>query len=141
MACQCAFPVWGSGEEIAGGNCWREGVCDTLWCGEYGEEVAAYEGETGRNSYIRGLEHLKVLESWSEDKSVLWLHSFYHHSRREDIKYSMRVTITQSTSLDRQGMEQVNISYFRASVLMNRRIGLGGVRVEKTKYMRWGTDS
>ena len=124
-----------------GGNCWREGVCYTLWCGECGEEAAAYKGETGRNSYTRGLEHLKALESRSEDKSVLWLHSVYHHSRREDIKYSMRVTSIHSTPLDRQCMEQVDISYFRGPVLMNRRTELGGVRVERTKYRRWGTDS
>ena len=124
-----------------GGNCWREGVRYTLWCGECWEEVAAYKGETGRNSYTRGLEHLKALESRSADKSVIWLHSVYHHSRREDIKYSMRVTRTQSTSLDRECMEQVDISYFRAPVLMNWKTELGGVRVERTKYMRWGTDS
>ena len=99
------------------------------------------QGGDGENSYTRGLEHLKALESRSEDKSVLWLHSVYHHSRREDIKYSMRVTSTHSTPLDRQCMEQVNISYFRGPVLMNRRTELGGVRVERTKYRRWGTDS
>ena len=116
-------------------------MCYTLWCGECGEEVAAHKGETGRNSFTRGLEHLKALESRNEEKSVLWLHIIYHHSRREDIEYSMRVTSTHSCPLDRQCMEQVDISYFTGPVLMNQRTELGGVRVERQQYRRWGTNN
>ena len=46
-----------------GGNCWREGVTYSLWCEECGEKVAAYQGETGRNGFTRGREHLESLES------------------------------------------------------------------------------
>ena len=52
------------------------------------DEVAAYKGETGRNAYSRGIEHLEYLEANDEDKSVLWLHSIHHHQRRPDVKYS-----------------------------------------------------
>ena len=72
-----SFPCKGE----KGGDCWREGVCYTLWCAECGEEVAAYKGETGRNSYTRGLEHLESLENRNTDKSVLWLHSVHHTTR------------------------------------------------------------
>ena len=130
------FPCRGN----KGGNCWREGVTYTLWCEECGERVAAYQGETGRNGYTRGREHLENLEAKNEDKSVLWLHSIYHHQRREDVEYSMRVTGGYKDSLDRQVMERVQISNFRGPVRMNRKNEMGGVRVERTQYRRWGGD-
>ena len=138
---KCGHPMCFPCRGEKGGDCWRQGVCYTLWCGECGEEVAAYKGETGRTSYTRGLEHLEALENRSEDKSVLWLHSVHHHQGRVGVKYLMRVTSAHSTPLDRQCMEQVNISYFRGPVLMNRRTELGGVRVERQQYRRWGTSN
>ena len=76
---------------------------------ECGEEVAAYKGETGRNSYTRGLEHLVSLESRNEDKSVLWLHSVHHHQGRLGVEYHMRVTSSHSSPLDRQCTEQTGL--------------------------------
>ena len=35
---------------------------------------------------------------------------------------------------------KVEISNFRGAVLMNRKNELGGVRIERTKYRRWGGD-
>ena len=78
------------GEE--GGNCSMESVTYTLRCQECGDEVASYKGETGRNAYSRGVEHLDCLEANDEEKSVLWLHSIHHHQSRRDVKYSMKVT-------------------------------------------------
>ena len=95
-----------------GGDCWREGVCYTLWCAECGEEVAAYKGETGRDSYTRGLEHLESLENRNTDKSVIWLHSVHHHQGSVGVDYHMRVTRSHTSPLDRQCMEQTDISYF-----------------------------
>ena len=80
---------------------------NSLWCEECGEKVACYKGETGRNSFSRGLEHLANLESRDEAKSVLWLHSIYHHQRRENVPYDMRVTGEHRDSLDRQVTEIV----------------------------------
>ena len=57
------FPCLGS----KGGNCWREEVTYSLWCEECGEKVAAYQGETGRNGFTRGREHLENLEAKNED--------------------------------------------------------------------------
>ena len=120
------------------GNCWREGVTYSLWCEKCGEKVSCYKGETGRNGYTRGLEHLDNLEARNEDKSVLWLHSVHHHNSQGDVKYSMRITGAYGDCLDRQIMEKVQIQTFRGPVLMNRRTELGGVRIERTRYRRWG---
>ena len=43
-----------------------------------------------------------------------------------------------SDPLDRQLQERVNITSFKGPILMNRRNEMGGVRVERTRYMRWG---
>ena len=67
--------------------------------------MAAYKGETGRNSYTRGVEHLEALRKKNEEKSVLWLHSVYHDGRREDVEYHMRVTSSHSCPLVRQCTE------------------------------------
>ena len=112
----------------------------TLGCEECGEKVASYKGETGQNAFTRGQEHLKSLADKNEEKSVLWLHSLYHHQGREGVSYSMRVTGSFREPLDRQIMERVQISKFTGPVLMNRRNEMGGLRVERTRYRRWGTD-
>ena len=121
-----------------GGNCWMESVTYNLWCDECGEEVAAYKGETGRNGFTRGGEHLDYWEANDEEKSVLWLHSMHHHQSRQDVNYSMRVTGTYKEPLDRQIMERIQIQNFKGPVLMNRRSEMGGVRVERMQYRRWG---
>ena len=50
----------------------------------------------------------------------------------------MKVTSVHSSCLDRQVTERVNIENFQGPILMNRRNEMGGVRVERTRYMRWG---
>ena len=57
---------------------------------------------------------------------------------RQDVTYSMRVTGAFSDPLDRQIMERIQIQNFKGPVLMNRRSEMGGVRVERTQYRRWG---
>ena len=117
-----------------------ESVCYDLWCEECGIKVCAYKGETGRNCYSRGCEHLENLEARDEDKSVLWLHSVHHHNSRVDVHYSMRTTGSYSDPMDRQLQERVNITNFKGPILMNRRNEMGGVRVERMRYRRWGGD-
>ena len=130
---QC-FPCMREG----GGDCWVEGVAYSLWCLECGYLVARYCGETGRNAFTRGREHLDSLAAKDESTSVLWLHSIFHHQRREDVSYSMRVTSEHQDSLSRQVTEMVNISNFEGPILMNRRNEMAGVRVERMQYRRWG---
>ena len=42
--------------------------------------------------------------------------------------------------LDRQLMERVKITNFKGPLLMNRRNEMGGLRVERMQYRRWGGD-
>ena len=109
-----------------------------MYCEECGREVAAYFGESGRNGYTRGKEHFEKKLAKDEDNSVLWLHSLHHHQGRVDINYTMQVTGSYTEPLDCQTMERVLISSFKGPVLMNRRNEMGGVRVERMQYWRWG---
>ena len=52
----------------------------------------------------------------------------------------MRVTGVYPKPLDRQVTERINISNFQGTVLMNRRNEMGGIRVERQRYRRWGGD-
>ena len=54
--------------------------------------------------------------------------------------YMMRVTGTYNEPLDRQIMERVQISNFQGPVLINRRNEMGGIRIDKMRYRRWGGD-
>ncbi len=115
--------------------------CDTCSQGKGGKEVAAYKGETGRNAFDRGKEHLAFLDKKCEKESVLWLHALHHHQGREDVPYAMRVTGAYRDSLDRQVTEQVHITNFRGPVWMNRKSEMGGVRVDREQYRRWGPNN
>ena len=122
-----------------GGDCWREGITYSIICEECGEEVAAYFGESGRNGYTRGGEHLTNRLAEDENRSVLKLHANQCHNGA-DVRFSMRVTGVHNDSLDRQVTEGVNISNFQGEFLMNRRGELGGVRIERQQYRRWGAN-
>ena len=52
----------------------------------------------------------------------------------------MKVTGLHSSSLDRQVTGRVNIENFQGPILMNRRNEMGGVRVDRMQYRRWGGD-
>ena len=70
--------------------------------------------------------------------SVLWLHPLHHHQGRVDVIYRMRTTGSYTDPLDRQLQERVNITNFKGPILMNRRNEMGGVRVDRQRYRRWG---
>ena len=99
-----------------------------------------YFGESGRNAFTRGDEHLQNKPAEDENKSVMNLHSNHFHNGR-DVRYTMRVTGVHNDSLERQVTEAVNIANFRGPALMNRRGELGGVRIERQQYRRWGANN
>ena len=49
-------------------------------------------------------------------------------------------TCVHRSCLDRQVTERVNIENFQGAILMNRRNEMGGVRVDRVQYRRWGGD-
>ena len=93
-------------------------------CEDCGKAVCKYFGESGRNGYSRGGEHLTNKEAQDENKSILKLNSIHHHK----LPGQTRCT------------ERVNIENFQGAILMNRRNEMGGVRVDRVQYRRWGGD-
>ena len=57
-----------------------------------------------------------------------------------DVRFNMKVTGLHNDILDRQVTEGINIANFGGDVLMNRRGELGGVRIERQQYRRWGAN-
>ena len=108
----------------------------SLVCEQCGAE---YFGESGRNGFTRGLEHLLNMDAQDENRSILKLHANHHHGGA-DVRFIMKVTGLHNDSLDRQVTEGVNIANFGGEVLMNRRGELGGVRIERQQYLGWGAD-
>ena len=56
----------------------------------------------------------------------------------EKVFKNLSFTGLHSNSLDRQVTERVNIENFEGQILMNRRNEMGGVRLERMQYRRWG---
>ena len=92
-----------------GGKCEKNGagyriVC--LTCKAAGK-VSEYEGETSRNSYTRGLEHLAALRL-EDEENALWKHCQIEHQGIRS-EFSMTVLKMHRTPLVRQVNEAVRI--------------------------------
>ena len=59
----------------------------------------------------------------------------------EKIGDKKKVDTTEETYRLLNIMEKVQIPNFPGSVLMNRRNEMGGIRIERTRYSRWGGDN
>ena len=70
--------------------------------------------------------------------AVLSTMPHYRWNTPHSYVFSMKVTGVHESSLDRQVTERVNIENFQGPILMNRRNELGGVRIERMQYRRWG---
>ena len=80
------------------------------------------------------------MNAQDKEKSVLWLHSKIKDQERGDVVYTMQVIGGYKDPLDRQLMERVQISNFKGPSLMNRKNEMGGLRLERIQYRRWGGD-
>ena len=79
--------------------------------------VVQYSGETGRNSYSRGLEHQDSLKGEKED-SPLWKHCQLKHDGVKQA-FTMKVLRSFSSCLERQVNEGVRITLSQAEEIMN----------------------
>ena len=78
-----------------------------------------YEGETGRNSYIRGKEHLRDLEKKNE-KSIMYKHIQADHKEEEkQVNFEMKVVGRFKDAMSRQIDEAVRINNREPKTLLN----------------------
>ena len=80
-------------------------------------KVTEYEGETGRNGYTRGIEHLAAMRL-EDDENALWKHCQIDHDGRI-AEFSMTVLRSHRTPLVTQVDEAVRIVISRAECIMN----------------------
>ena len=68
------------------GNCEGRGGAYNLTCEEPGckEKGVRYDGETGKNCYSRGLDHLQGYRN-RNPSNVLWKHAASDHGGRMDV--------------------------------------------------------
>ena len=86
-------------------------VCKTL------HKIVNYEGETGCNSYSRGLEHQEGLRNEHED-NPLWKHCTLEHGG-EKVNFTMTALRGFRSCLKRQVNEAVRIGSSQADILLN----------------------
>ena len=103
-----------------GGDCRRSCVTYKITCLECLSRgiIAEYKGETSRNMYARGKEHLQQFKNKAE-ASFMWAHcKSTHNSQR--VEFAMQMTGTFRSSLARQVTEAIQIHNFKG-VTMNRK--------------------
>ena len=107
------------------GNCRASDITYKIECSEC---QYVYIGESARNGYSRGREHLTSLAKKSED-SVLHRHIREEHSVNSNMppKFKMTILSTHKTALDRQISEAVLIG--RTPNLMNKKNEWGHTKV------------
>ena len=99
-----------------GGNCSRSGITYQIVCLTCGTNgvVVHYKGESGRNMFTRGKEHLSLLNAKSI-KSPLWKHCLEHHNGQM-AEFKMEITGQFQTPLQRQIMEGIQITNFNGDL-------------------------
>ena len=106
----------GKGE---GGECRKPNVGYEIECDECaGTQTVLYLGETGRNAYVRGLEHIRMYKN-KNNKSALFKHAQTHHEGRVNVKFSMKVSNRFRDPLTRQVNEGVRINRCEADITLN----------------------
>ena len=83
------------------------------------DKLTEYEGETGRNPFLRGLEHQADLRNMKEE-SPLWKHCVLEHDGAKQV-FEMEALGGFRSCLSRQVNEAVRILSSKANTLMNSR--------------------
>ena len=112
-----------------GGNCRRKNVGYCITCNIC---KAEYHGETSRNMFSRGEEHLRALENKTKD-SVLWNHSTTYH-QGDTPSYSMKATGYFTEPMTRQINEAVRIHH--STNTMNRKGEWKRIAVPQAQFIR-----
>ena len=101
------------------GDCSRRGAGYRITCLECPRDKmqVAYEGETARNAYSRGMEHEKDLKNKSE-KSPLWKHCVLQHGGRLAC-FKMDALRSFRYAMVRQVNEGARVRLTKADICMN----------------------
>ena len=98
-------------------SCRRPGVGYTITCTLCGV-LAQYQGESGRNMFSRGKDHLREFRGRVSSNCMVIHSNRYHHGSR-DLTYKMEPTGVFNTALDRQLDESMRLKFSSASIILN----------------------
>ena len=91
-------------------------ICKT--CKDRGRD-RTYEGETCRNTYLRGKEHMRDYER-KADNSVMYKHVKKEHEHEEDnVKFTMKVVRRFKSAMNGQIDVSVRIWYKKPETVLN----------------------
>ena len=104
--------------QVGGGKlCHKGNVCYTMDCKVNGCD-AGYDGETHRNAYTRGLEHMKKYQRGDESSFILKHQVEKHNS--QPANFGMRVVGSFKDPLSRQVTEAVMIKNHQGTLLNSK---------------------
>lgn len=122
-----------------GGDCTKIGAGYKIVCEECEDMVARYDGESGRNAYTRGIEHVDNYKNGKttdfqknavdneenrrkEKENPMWKHAREFHQDRKDVDFTMTVTgIFGRNNLKRQVNEHVRIAGNRGRTMNSKK--------------------
>ena len=97
--------------------CHKGNVCYTMEC-KFKECDAGYDGETHRNAYTRGLEHMKKYQR-KDENSFIFKHQVEKHNS-QPANFGMRVVGSFKDPLSRQVTEAVMIKNHQGTLLNSK---------------------
>ena len=124
-------------------SCRRPGVGYQITCLLCKDEgvVAVYQGESGRNLYTRGKEHLDGL-SFEASSNPLTIHNKTHHGGSRNNHFSMVATRTFQKPLDRQIDESICLKFSTpSSIIMNSGSEWRGDAIPRAAFSSPGLES
>ena len=101
----------------------------------------SYEGETCRNAYIRGNEHLKALQQKSKHSVLLKHVETDHNDEKDSVEFQMRVVGRFKTALSRQIDEGVRIQRKPTNSLLNSKSEFHGPAIKRKVLETENTES
>ena len=101
-------------------------------CGTNGT-VAQYQGESGRNLFTRGKEHLREFRG-NNSSNCMVIHSRTHHEGSDQFTYKMESTGFFRTPLDRQLDESMRLKFSGADITMNSGSEWRGVAIPRASF-------
>ena len=104
-------------QDGGGRMCHKGNVCYTMEC-RFKECDAGYDGETHRNAYTRGLEHMRKYQRKNEN-SFIFKHQVGKHNS-QPANFGMRVVGSFKDPLSRQVTEAVMIKNHQGTLLNSK---------------------
>ena len=137
------FPCSSGGTVESKVSCRHPGIgykITCLLCNDV-EVVALYHGESGRNLYSRGKEHLQGLSSGLKTNCLV-IHNNVHHDGSQEAHFKMEATGVFSKAIDRQIDESVRMKYHmkKGGILLNSGSEWRGDSVPRANFYAPGLD-